>query len=124
MQETTCSNRLSTGRVPRRTARSDRRTVSPSASPRAVLPGQLRAHRGHRGARDGRRSINVLGAWRRERAMTADSKQFPPLACVPGAIAADHRATHLALIERLFGSRVRGKVRLPNGYEFTFDSAA
>lgn len=56
--------------------------------------------------------------------MTADSRQVPTLACVPGAIAPEDRPGHFALIERLFGRAVREKVRLPNGYEFTFDATA
>lgn len=46
-----------------------------------------------------------------------------PLACVPGAIPAEERPAHFALLERLFGAGVLARDGLADGYEFRFDAA-
>ena len=43
-----------------------------------------------------------------------------PLACVPGGIPETDRAAHFALSHRLFGSELRERRDIPNGYEFRF----
>ena len=43
-----------------------------------------------------------------------------PLACVPGAIAAEERPAHFALIARLFGTVARERIDTPGGYSFRF----
>jgi hypothetical protein len=52
------------------------------------------------------------------------SAQSPalPLACVPDAISAEERAAHFALIKALFGTAVRERQELSNGYSFRFDA--
>ena len=48
-----------------------------------------------------------------------------PLACVPGAIAPEHRAAHFALAARLFGGatlRERRPAESGDGYAFRFDA--
>lgn len=42
------------------------------------------------------------------------------LACVPGAIAADERPGHFALVRHLFGEQVQERTDLPNGYAYCF----
>ncbi len=43
-----------------------------------------------------------------------------PLACVPGAIPADERPAHFALIGELFGGGVQERRELADGYAFRF----
>jgi len=47
-----------------------------------------------------------------------------PLACVPGAIPAEERPAHFALIERLFGTEMREREVVPDGYAFRFEPDA
>ena len=47
-----------------------------------------------------------------------------PLACVPGAIPADERASHFELIRHLFREAVRERRDEPEGYAFRFAPAA
>lgn len=56
--------------------------------------------------------------------MSTASERNMPLACVPGAIAPEERAAHFGLIAHLFGTEVREKKDLANGYAFRFDAAA
>ena len=46
----------------------------------------------------------------------------PPLACVPGAIAAGDRAAHFARAAALFTVALRQRRTLPNGYAYRFDA--
>ena len=52
--------------------------------------------------------------------MLETSSEGPPLACVPGAIAADERAAHFELIRRLFGQAAEERRDEANGYAFRF----
>lgn len=47
-----------------------------------------------------------------------------PIACVPGAIPAEKRAQHFALIARLFGDALREQREIPEGYAFRFDAGS
>jgi hypothetical protein len=47
-----------------------------------------------------------------------------PLACVPGAIPRDERHAHFQLLQHLFGSCVRERRALPDGYAYRFDPDA
>ena len=55
-----------------------------------------------------------------EAEMLDTSSDGPPLACVPGAIAADERAAHFELIRRLFGDAVEERRDEVHGYAFRF----
>lgn len=48
----------------------------------------------------------------------------PPLACVPGAIRAEERPAHFALLERLFGEDARERRPIDDGYAFRFEAAS
>ena len=52
--------------------------------------------------------------------MLNTSPEGPPLACVPGAIAADERAAHFELIRRLFGQAAQERRDDGDGYAFRF----
>lgn len=52
--------------------------------------------------------------------MLDTSSEGLPLACVPGAIAADERAAHFELIRRLFAQAVQERRDETNGYAFRF----
>jgi hypothetical protein len=54
----------------------------------------------------------------------AASSAVIPLACVPGAIAAEERPAHFALIARLFGTVARERADTPGGYSFSFPPEA
>lgn len=56
--------------------------------------------------------------------MITGSTQTRPLACVPGAIAPEDRPAHFGLIARLFGSELRERRELVDGYAFRFDAVA
>jgi hypothetical protein len=45
------------------------------------------------------------------------------LACVPGAIAADERPAHFALLHRLFTEKVQERKEIVDGYAFRFEAA-
>jgi hypothetical protein len=45
-----------------------------------------------------------------------------PLACVPGAIPAEDRAAHFALVKALFSTALQERRELANGYAFRFDA--
>ena len=47
-----------------------------------------------------------------------------PLACVPGAISAQERPAHFALLRRLFLDEMREHEELVDGYAFKFDATA
>jgi hypothetical protein len=47
-----------------------------------------------------------------------------PLACVAGAIPADQRGGHFALLTRLFSTEVRERRELEDGYAYRFDATA
>ncbi len=53
-----------------------------------------------------------------------DPRPASVLACVPSAIPSSERAAHFALVGRLFGSAVRERRRLDDGYAFRFDADA
>jgi hypothetical protein len=44
-----------------------------------------------------------------------------PVACVPGAIAAEERSKHFARAKQLFAESAKERRALPNGYAFRFD---
>ena len=52
------------------------------------------------------------------------ARRAAPLACVPGAIPAAERASHVARAERLFGGAVRETRELPDGRAYAFDDDA
>jgi hypothetical protein len=52
-----------------------------------------------------------------------DTEAAVPLACAPGAIPADERPAHFALAAELFGTGVRERRALEDGYAFAFDAA-
>lgn len=56
--------------------------------------------------------------------MQNDNAESVPLACLVDAIPAEERSAHFALIQRLFGSEVQERVRLPEGYAFRFAAEA
>lgn len=61
-----------------------------------------------------RRDIGIKGT-------TTELTMSPaPLACVPGAIRAEERSTHFALIQRRFSTATLEREALPNGYAFRF----
>ena len=47
-----------------------------------------------------------------------------PLACVPGAIPAEARRAHFALLSRLFGAELREWGDVPGGRAYRFDADA
>ena len=47
-----------------------------------------------------------------------------PLACVAGAIPADERSAHFALLKRLFGEDARERRVIADGYAFRFGAAS
>jgi len=51
-------------------------------------------------------------------------ESLTPLACVPGAIAADERVAHLERLNRLFAVEVRERRAHPDGYAYRFDAEA
>lgn len=54
---------------------------------------------------------------------TIDTRSVIPLACVPGAIVADEREGHFALVHRLFGEEAQERRDEPDGFTFRFDAA-
>ncbi|MGH8675655.1 MAG: hypothetical protein ACREVG_15260 [Burkholderiales bacterium] len=50
--------------------------------------------------------------------------ETPPLACVPGAIAAADRAAHFALVRELFERQALDKIEVQGGYRCRFPPAS
>jgi hypothetical protein len=52
--------------------------------------------------------------------MDARTTDTVPLACVPGAIPAEERPAHFALVAELFATAVLERTEVPGGYGFRF----
>lgn len=52
--------------------------------------------------------------------MSVEASSSPAIACVPGAIPADERAAHFALIRSLFGAAAESREPCGDGYAYRF----